>query len=175
LRKCIIKTGIYEEFWLTQLDSPNAGPYLNQMMEIDSENQKKLLIILDKYGWIEQSKIGLKASEAFFYTIQHSDKDLMLKWFPEFKRLAKINEANKVSCAMMEDRLLMWQGKKQIYGSQANVFRKDKQLAIWPIKDPKNVNKRRKEIGFELTVERNAERLKAQYNVNEKLPIKSKK
>jgi hypothetical protein len=156
-------------------DSPNAEPYRNRMMEIDSENQEKLSLILDNYGWIEQSKIGLKASEAFFYVIQHSNQSLIIKWFPEFKRLANIGEANKVSCAMMEDRLLMWQGKKQIYGSQANIFREDKQLAIWPIQDPKNVNKRRMKIGFELTVEKNAERLKAVYNVNEKLPKKSKK
>jgi hypothetical protein len=156
------------------LDSPEADFYINQMEEIDAENQKKLIVILDKYGWIEQSKIGVKAAAAFFYIIQHSDKTLITKWFPEFRKLADKGEANKVLCAMMEDRLLMLQGKKQIYGSQANVFRKDKKLAIWPIKDPKNVNERRKKVGFEQTVEKNAERLKALYDANEKLPVRSR-
>ena len=153
-------------------DSPNAGPYIKQMMDIDADNQKKIRVILNKYGWIEQSKIGAKAAEAFFYTIQHSDTTLMIKWFPEFKRLADIGEADKVECAMMEDRLLMWKGKKQIYGTQASVFRDDKKVAIWPIEDPKNVNERRKKIGFSLTVEENAVRLKAIYNENERLPLK---
>jgi len=155
------------------IDSPNAGSYIKQMMDIDTDNQKGIIVILNKYGWIEQSKIGKKAAGAFFYTIQHSDSTLMTKWFPEFKRLADIGEANKVECAMMEDRLLMWKGKKQIYGTQAKVFRDDKKVAIWPIEDPKNVNERRKKIGFDLTVEENADRLKAIYNEDEQLPIKS--
>lgn len=80
----------------------------------------------------------------------------MIKWFPEFKRLADIGEADKVECAMMEDRILMNKGKKQIYGTQATVFRNDKKVAIWPIEDSKNVNERRRRIGFALTVEENA-------------------
>ena len=155
------------------IDSPNAGPYLKQMMDIDMDNQRKMKEILNKYGWIEQSKIGEKAAEAFFYTIQHSDTTLIIKWFPEFKRLADAGEADKVKCAMMEDRLLMWRGKKQIYGTQAD-FRADKKLAIWPIEDPKNVNERRKKIGFPLTVEEYADRNKMIYNANEQLPIKNK-
>jgi hypothetical protein len=157
------------------IDSPNAGPFINEMMNIDADNQKSIRLILNRYGWIEQSKIGTKAAEAFFYSIQHSDTTLMIKWFPEFKRLADIGEADKVECAMMEDRLLMWKGEKQIYGTQATVFRDDKKVAIWPIEDSKNVNERRKKIGFALTVEENANRLKAIYNENEQLPKKSKR
>lgn len=156
------------------LDSPHAGTYIKQMQQIDADNQIKLKVILDKYGWIEQSKIGNKAAEAFFYIVQHSGIELMEKWFPEFKRLASIGEADKTACAMMEDRLLMWKGKKQIYGSQASTFGKDKKLAIWPIEDPKHVNKRRKEMGFELTVEDNAKRLNAIYNENQQLPTENK-
>jgi hypothetical protein len=95
----------------------------------------------------------------------------MKEWLPEFKKLAAIGEANKVQCAMMEDRLLMWTGKKQIYGTQAKYFRTDKKLAIWPIKEPKKVNERRIKIGFDLTVEENADRLNAIYNENEQLPV----
>src|SRR5258708_38877767 len=50
------------------IDSPNAGPYIKQMMNIDAANQKQIRLILDRYGWIGQSKIGAKAAEAFFYT-----------------------------------------------------------------------------------------------------------
>jgi hypothetical protein len=157
------------------IDSPNAGPYMQQMMNIDEDNQKNIILILNKYGWIGQSKIGTKAAEAFFYTIQHSDTTLMVKWYPEFKRLADIGEADKVECTMMEDRLLMRRGKKQVYGTQASAFREDKKIAIWPIEDPANVNERRRQIGFELTVEENAARLKAIYNENEQLPSKSKR
>jgi len=156
------------------IDSPNAGPYLKQMMNIDEENQKDIILILNKYGWIGQSKIGIKAAQAFFFTVQHSDTTLMVKWFPEFKRLADNGEADKIECAMMEDRLLTWRGKKQIYGTQASNFREDGKIAIWPIEDPVNVNERRRKIGFALTVEENADRLNAIYNENEQLPSKNK-
>jgi hypothetical protein len=43
-----------------RLDSPEAGFHFNQ---------KKLIVILDRYSWIEQSEIGTKDAEASFYTI----------------------------------------------------------------------------------------------------------
>jgi len=153
------------------IDSPDAAPYINQLIDIDAANQEKIVLILNKYGWIEQSKVGTKAAQAFFYTIQHADTGLMRTWFPEFKRLADMGEADKVECAMMEDRLLMRSGKKQIYGTQAAVFRADRKVAIWPIEDAKNVNERRLKLGFEQTVEENAVRLKAIYNEREQLPV----
>ena len=68
---------------------------------------------------------------------------------------------------MMLDRKLANEGKEQIYGTQ--IYGKriiNKQTGkeeffyyVVPIKDAKNVNKRRKEAGFELTVEENAKRL----------------
>lgn len=151
-------------------DSPNSGQYIKKMMDVDSINQEKIKLILRKYGWIEKSKIGEKAADAFFYTVQHADLELMEEWFPEFKKLAEKGEANPRQCAMMEDRLLMWKGKKQIYGTQAADFREDKKMAIWPIEDVQNVNERRKNIGFESTVEEYAKVMDVLFNIDEKLP-----
>ncbi len=73
----------------------------------------------------------------------------------------------------MQDRLLMQEGKEQIYGTQGRGFATQgadgrpgpMQMFIWPIKDPKNVNRRRKEAGFTDTVEENARRLGIEYKV----------
>ena len=151
-------------------DSPNAGPFIKKMMDIDKNNQKNIKVILDKYGWIEQSKIGTKAADAFFYIIQHAEMELMDKWYPKFKRLADNGEANARQCAMMEDRLLMRKGERQIYGTQASDFRTDKKMAIWPIENPENVNERRRKIGFKTTVEEYAKEIDAIFDINEKLP-----
>ncbi len=48
------------------IDSPNAQPFMKKMMDIDADNQKNIRLILNRYGWIGQSKIGTKAAEAFF-------------------------------------------------------------------------------------------------------------
>ena len=157
------------------LDSPEAPKYFHQMATIDMQNKIKIALILGKYGWIEQSKIGKKAAEGIFYVVQHSDLEFVEKYFPQFKQLAEKGEADPTRCAQMEDRLLMWKGKKQIYGTQANsILRPDKSYAIWPIENPSGVNELRKKIGFTTTVEENATRLNADYDPNEKLPTDTK-
>jgi hypothetical protein len=157
------------------LDSPEAPKYINQMATIDMQNKVKIASMLENYGWIEQSKIGKKAAEAIFYVVQHTDLAFAEKYFPQFKQLAEEGEADPTRCAQMEDRLLMWKGKKQIYGTQANnILRSDKSYAIWPIEDPLRVNELRRKIGFTTTVEENAKRLNAEYNPNEKLPPDTK-
>jgi hypothetical protein len=156
------------------IDSPNAGPFKLKMREIDNSNKINIENILNKYGWIERSKIGTKAADAIFLIIQHSDLELMDKYYSEFKNLAERDEANPRQCAMMEDRLLMWKGKKQTYGTQANnTFRTDKKMAIWPIEDFINVNERRKMIGFKSTVEEQAKSMNVIYDPNDTLPEKN--
>ena len=145
--------------------------YINQMQVIDERNRMKIAWILEKYGWLPKSKIGEKASEAIFFVIQHTELSFAERYFDQFKKLSLKGEANPMQCAMMEDRILMWKGKKQIYGTQSsNKVRSDGKNAIWPIEDPINVNYLRKMVGFKLTVEDNAKILKADYNPHEKLP-----
>ncbi|MEO0333545.1 MAG: hypothetical protein AAF223_17985, partial [Bacteroidota bacterium] len=82
-------------------------------------------------------------------------------------------EANATSAAMMEDRVLMYEGKKQLYGSQASGRPKEdgsSEYFIWPIENPEEVNQRRAKVGFNSTVEENAARMNAIYNPNEELP-----
>lgn len=71
----------------------------------------------------------------------------------------------------MLDRQLMYEGKKQLYGTQGRSYGvldpKTGQLEtvsfIWPIKDARGVNERRKKAGFDSTVEANARRLNIEY------------
>jgi len=151
-------------------DSPAAGPFIKKMQKIDEYNRENIEIILGRYGWIPKSKIGEKASDAIFYIVQHSNEELLEKYFSQFKALADSGEANPRLCAMMEDRLLMWQGKKQIFGTQAADFRPDKKMAIWPIEDPGNVDARRKKIGFNQTVEEYAKSMDVMFDPDEELP-----
>ncbi|WP_367221552.1 DUF6624 domain-containing protein [Marinilabilia sp.] len=154
-------------------DSIRQLKYISQMIAIDQENLHKVLPILEKYGWIPQSKIGEKASDAIFYVIQHSSIELMEKYFWQLDSLALLGEASRKNAAMMEDRLLMGKGLKQIYGSQATTnLRPDKSLVIWPVSQPDKVDSLRKSVGFELSVLENADRIGAVFNPNEELPIK---
>ncbi|TKB95163.1 DUF6624 domain-containing protein [Pedobacter cryophilus] len=155
--------------------TPKEIPAIIKSMDsIDKANKKDVLNILENYGWIKQSKIGEDAADALFLVVQHSDLKTMKKYFPQLKDLANKHEAKKTYAAMMEDRILMDEGEKQIYGTQAvSGLRETKELiVIWPILDPKNVNKRRTKMGFTTAVEENALRLNALYNPKETLPKK---
>lgn len=149
--------------------------YLGEMSVVDRKNRKKVLPILEKYGWLQISKVGEKASDGLFYVLQHTvDLDLFRKYLPVIKKLSVKNEAKLWHAALIEDRLLMYENKKQIYGSQS-VTRKNKyngEYFIWPIRDPDKVNSLREKAGLPLTVEENAERLNAIYDPNEEIPNK---
>jgi hypothetical protein len=161
--------GIREKIGSAQGDE--LGKIIFQMQKIDSANQVQVKYILNKYGWLPQSKVGEKAADAIFYVVQHADMELIRQYLPTLKKLARQKEAKMTHAAMMEDRLLMYDGKKQIYGTQATSrLRVDGRATIWPIQSPSKVNQLRKEARFELTVEENAKRLNAIYDPNEKLP-----
>ena len=154
-------------------NSPEFSKYFSKMITIDIENRAVVIPMIDKYGWISKSKIGEKANEAIFYVIQHSNIEIMEKYFPQLKNLAALGEAKRTDAAMMEDRLLMWKNKKQKYGTQATTsLREDKKCVIWPIEEPGKVDSLRKNAGFSQTVLENAHRLNATYDPNEKLPNK---
>lgn len=156
------------------ISSPEASiAYSKKMMAIDSVNQTRVIPIIEQYGWLPQSRIGEKAASAIFYVVQHSNIGTIEKYLPQMEELAKKGEASATDAAKMRDRLLMFQGKKQIYGTQAASWvRPEGGQVIWPIEDVENVNKRRKEVGFTTTVEENAEQLNAQFDPNEVLPNK---
>ncbi|RIJ42957.1 DUF6624 domain-containing protein [Pontibacter oryzae] len=157
-------------------DSISADPdrqkvYISKMHQVDSANQAKVLPILEKYGWLPKSKIGVKAAGTLFLVVQHSNTETIAKYLPLMEEMAKQGEASSTDAAMMRDRLLMFQGRKQLYGTQAvSYLREDGKHTMWPIEDVEIVNKRRQEAGFELTVEENAKRLGAIFDPNQEIP-----
>ncbi|KFE97823.1 hypothetical protein IX39_18890 [Chryseobacterium formosense] len=132
--------------------------------EHDSLNMQKIENIIAQYGYPGKTLVGEPTNQAAWYVIQHSTK--IGKYLPLIKEAGKKKEIPFTWVAMMEDRYLMNENKEQIYGTQGKgEMTKDKdgkQIFInfvWPVKDLKNVNKRRKEAGFDSTIEENAQRM----------------
>lgn len=124
---------------------------------IDSTNLIAVQNIIKKHGYPGKSLVGAPTNTSAWYVIQHSEK--IGEYLPVMKKAAKNNELPFAKVAMMEDRYLMSNNEPQIYGTQGRSFKEGSVTVIWPIKDPKNVNQRRKEAGFETTVEEGAKRL----------------
>jgi hypothetical protein len=63
------------------------------------------------------------------------------------RKAVKDKKARPADLALLEDRILMRQNKKQIYGSQI-VREGNGPWSVYPIADPKNVDFRRAEVGL---------------------------
>lgn len=144
-----------------------------RMNRIDSTNQVQVEQILADFGWLPRSRVGEKAAGTLFLVIQHSDLETMQRYLPVLRTAVQAGEADPTSAAMMEDRVRMYEGKRQLYGTQARSRPKEDggtEYFVWPIENPEEVNQRRANAGFDLTVEENAVRLNAVYDPNEELP-----
>lgn len=118
-----------------------ADSLYKKMMEIDKDNQNYVSHLLDSVGsWPEG--LSPEANQAIFLIIQHGGKEFMNKYEPvvfEAYKKAKVTPSNY---AIFKDRLLMYQDKPQIYGSQTmNGY-------VWPIENEENLDARRAEMGL---------------------------
>jgi hypothetical protein len=115
--------------------------------EKDSVNMVKVADIINRYGWPGEEKIGWAGNSVIWAVIQHSPLENQVKYLPIMKEAVKNGKARPAQLALLEDRILVRQGEEQIYGSQVQtdslgVYR------LCPIKDERNVNKRRFSVGL---------------------------
>jgi len=126
--------------------TPAIFPILAMEEKNLKENEKRLLELLDKYGWPSTSEVTEYAAAGAALIINHTTYELRSKYFPMLEESFKKGEAQPLRYAKMRDRILIEEGEKQLYGTQIifeNLLREP-----YPIKDPEYVDKRRAEIGL---------------------------
>ncbi len=116
--------------------------------EKDSINLIKVCKILDTHGWIGPDIVGRQGSSAIFLVIQHADLPIQEKYLPLMREAVKKNKAQGSSLALLEDRVALRQGKRQIYGSQVGRDDESGQHYVLPLEDPDNVDIRRASVGL---------------------------
>lgn len=115
---------------------------------LDSCNLVQVEKLISKYGWLGKSFVGVRGNQTVFLVIQHSDLETQEKYLPVMQRSVDEGESNASDLALLQDRVLMRQGKKQIYGSQV-VFNNTGGQEFYPIEDEENVNVRRAKVGLQ--------------------------
>lgn len=114
----------------------------------DSINLIKVSEILDKNGWVGADKIGGQANQTLFLVIQHADLETQQKYLPMMREAVKINNASASALALLEDRVRLREGNRQIYGSQIGTDHNTQMNYVLPLEDPRNVDLRRAEVGL---------------------------
>lgn len=116
----------------------------------DSINLIQVEAILLNYGWLGSSVISNTGNSTLFLVIQHANLETQLKYLPIMKEAMKNGNANSGDVALLEDRVLLRSGKKQIYGSQVGRDGENENyFYVQPLEDPDNVDKRRAEVGLD--------------------------
>ncbi len=167
--------GAEKETALKRLGYPLEGYDQKQWYYINLQDSLNLLeaeTILTSYGYPGKSLVGTPANTTIWNVVQHSDK--IETYFPLIEKAGKEGELEMPLVAMMRDRLLMNQGKEQIYGTQVAgrqlPVAKENQEAewfyfVWPSEQPEHVNQLRKQAGFDTTVEESAQSMDVDYKV----------
>jgi len=119
---------------------------------IDSSNLLIVSNILDRFGWLGISDVGEVANTSLFLVIQHSNLSIQKKYLPIIKLAKRNGKASPEQLALLEDRIAIAEGKKQIYGSQIGYNQQTKKYYVLPLLDSENVDKRRKALGLETMV-----------------------
>jgi hypothetical protein len=115
----------------------------------DSVDLIKVSSIIDKYGWLGPDEIGDDGCSTLFLVIQHADLKTQEKYLPIMQVAVKAGKAKESRLALLEDRVALRQGKKQIYGSQIYLNVITKETYVLPLEDPKNLDLRRSKVGLQ--------------------------
>lgn len=113
------------------------------MIYKDSINLIAITNILDTKGWVGADKVGGQANQTIFLVIQHADLKTQQKYLPMMRDAVTNNNANKSSLALLEDRVALGEGKRQIYGSQIGFDEETNAYYVLPLEDPLHVDERR--------------------------------
>lgn len=116
--------------------------------EKDSINLFKIEKILNEYGWLGADVIGEQGNNTLFLVIQHSDLVTQVKYLPLMREAVKLGNAQGKDLALLEDRVAMKQGKRQVYGSQIKKDYDTGESYVWPLIEPEKVNERRAKVGL---------------------------
>ena len=113
-------------------------------------NGDRLARILDTHGWPTISLVGAEAARRAWLIAQHADRqlDLQRRAVTLMTEAVDAREASAEHLAMLRDRLLVNEGRSQIYGTQiAGVV--DGAPVPWPCDEPEHLDDRRAAVGLE--------------------------
>ena len=132
-------------------------------------NERKVKVILDKYGWPEKDIIGVQGNWTICNVIQHSDNEIRIKYIPMIRQAVKDKKLHPRFLVRTEDRIATERGDLQIYGGQMKYYPETKSFNVWPVYDPVNIDKRRAEIGLEPISEFLKRRFNFEWNLEEQI------
>jgi hypothetical protein len=143
----VSETGVLDEASLPPADKVKYDELWKEVAIIDAENTLWLKEVVDARGWPTYSEVGVEGGDAAWLILQHADKD------PGFQRRCldlmtslPRQEVSQMNVAALTDRVLLAEGRDQLYGTQFVV--RDGEWVPLRLGDAENVDARRAEVGL---------------------------
>ena len=137
---------IYQKYGLDSKEMKDQWALIRQ---VDSINLTHVRNILDNNGWLGPNAIGKKGNLALFLVIQHSNLTTQQIYLPMMREAVRNKNANPAHLALLEDRVALELGKRQIYGSQIHMDKVTQTYYVAPLEEPDHVDERRHSVGLE--------------------------
>jgi hypothetical protein len=126
------------------------GAYVPRMEAVHKRNASRLRELIAPHGWPSEDIAGKDGAEAAWLIAQHAIGE------PEFQRhvlqtlYASVAKGHvpRWQAAYLEDRIAMYEGRPQRYGTQWLDEPRDGRARPWTLADPENVNALRAEVGL---------------------------
>ena len=132
--------------------SGKNSPQLDSLKKIiqvqDAKNLSRVTELIDGLGWLGADDVGRKGNQALFLVIDHSNPETRKKYLPIMKEASERGKAVPGEVAMLEDQVLLDDGKSQRYGSQVKYNNESKTYELYPVEDEAGVDERRADMGL---------------------------
>lgn len=129
-------------------DSEEMKALWHAMALADSSDLVLVSKILDERGWLGADIIGQMGNATLFLVIQHADQATQEHYLPMMRAAVAKGNAEPADLALLEDRVALGEGKRQIYGSQIGRDPDTGEFYVSPLEDPDHVDERRAAVGL---------------------------
>jgi hypothetical protein len=122
--------------------------YHPEMEAVHLANAALLEEVFDAVGWPGRRRFGDDGAGAAFLVLQHaiSRPDLQRRGLALLLEAAPEGEANPLDAAYLADRIAVFEGRPQLFGTQFDWT--DGQLSPAPVAEPETLDARRASVGL---------------------------
>ncbi len=123
--------------------------YNEKMAAVHEQNATKLERIVAAFGWPGVSLVGDDGAEAAWLVLQHAigNPELQRSCLPLLKKAAELEEIPALQVACLEDRICVFEGRPQRYGTQFD-WDEHAKMSPHPLQDQGRVDEHRKSVGL---------------------------
>jgi len=120
-----------------------------QVLAVDLRHTRVVRLLLAQHGWPGNQRVGRDGAQAAWLLVQHADHDVQFQadCLKLLRAAVERDDASRQHMAMLTDRVLVGQGKPQIYGTQFTLTRGGKYVPRL-IEAPARVDERRSALGL---------------------------